>query len=133
MSIQPNQLRIGNYIVFNDDDSIAKVIGIHTNPHGVDVQFEEEETYIELDKFSGIYITSERLLKCGFRKHGHLISIQINKTSSLTYNEDSKKVFLSINYLNTSVTENINFIHEIQNIYHSLTFKDLQVSLQKLC
>lgn len=130
--ITADQIRTGNYIVFNDDDSIAKVIGIHTKTDGVDVEFAEEETYIELDKFSGIGITEEILLKCGFKPEDDEFTIEIDNGWKIVWSNG--QVRLKFEELDCEISfQEYKYLHQVQNLYYSLTFKELPVDLQKEC
>lgn len=125
--IQANELRIGNYIVFNEDDAISKVIGIHTDIDGVDVQIGDEETYIELRQFSGIELTEEILLKCGFDKVNEFEGYADKKHCLLRTGDfylfmpfctEDKDCYIEIKHL-----------HQLQNLFHSLTGQELNVKL----
>lgn len=123
--IQANELRIGNYIVFNEDDAISKVIGIHTDIDGVDVQLNDEETYIELRQFSGIELTEEILLKCGFKKKSYLYNLK-------NYHIDLTNGFFFIGNDHASsgnVDAFIKHLHQLQNLYFALTGKELEVKI----
>lgn len=62
--INANELRIGNWVKYHDDDTLFKVVEIDTL--GIRVENEEQNTWIEYDCFSPIYLTPEILEKCGF-------------------------------------------------------------------
>lgn len=124
--MKSQDLRIGNYIVFMEDDSIAKVKGIHTNPDGVDVDFKEEETYIELSQFCGIPLTEEILLKCGFVKvQGFINGVGL----FYSYKHKNLKYALSASFRLSVLDIKITNLNQLQNLYYSLTGEELEVCL----
>lgn len=109
--IQKNELRIGNWIY------IGELIG--------QVNGDSFNTTIEFDP---IPLTSEILEKCGFSKKG---TIQLTRRIILDWSFGSE-FWLSDadNGDDTLFTfDNITSLHQLQNLYFSLTGKELSVTL----
>lgn len=129
--MKSQDLSIGNYIVFMEDETIAKVIGIHTNPDGVDVIIGDEETYIELRQFSPIMLTEEVLLKCPeFTRDMFIKSIWRLRNPKnhvgVYYREEERRfvfrgIGMSVVYVDT--------LHHLQNLVYVNTGKELEVNI----
>lgn len=120
--IQPNELRIGNYV---------KHVPLNT---GIFVKIDSEEiSYCESypeefnDNFKPIELTEEILLKCGFEKLEHLYKLHLLNSLNLIYNSEHNGWYLDI-YHNTSKIE-LRYLHELQNLYFALTGKELEINL----
>jgi hypothetical protein len=113
--MKKQDFRFGNLVNYNEG-GISQVIGVHQ--FGLDVMDEDlEEIYMEYENFSGIPITEEWLLKFGFEKVADRYRlkkgwhwIEVNKFS---YYIDGKQYGL------------IDYVHQLQNLYHALTGEEL--------
>lgn len=124
--IQPNELRIGNWVLFkrnaHDAHEFKKVFTI--NPDGVSLDGGKGNP-CDKHLIYPIPLTEERLLKAGFTPHstgGRLIKnniiIDLNLRTAL------------LNYTNTTQTLCLcDNLHHIQNLYFALTGKELEINL----
>jgi len=120
--IKPNELRIGNLLMYSDNSGIWKVSGIHE--FGIDCFDDIEETYMEYENFEGIPLTEEWLVKFGFIKD-----------LGLTYGLDKLNISLTgvqydfgRTYFNSwcILERQPEFVHQLQNLYFALIGKELQ-------
>lgn len=115
--IQPNELRIGNYIKFCGKPT--KVWALSED----DIN-DEMDIYIE-----PITLTDEVLVKCGFVKIGVLTLSFENFLFEIGLNGDD---FVKQKYtlrINGCLVIKVKYIHQLQNIFYSLTGKELEVKL----
>jgi len=135
--ITANQLRIGNYIAsdhFKDRDVIVKVRfilndhAIVEHPNGV------SDPLLYKGEMRAIKLTEEILLKCGFRFDKSTSDIKLFLTVpnlSLEIHATfyhGKFVIELVNHLVPIVTE-VEYLHQLQNLYFALTGKELEVNL----
>lgn len=124
--INANELRVGNYVVFSEDRTIFKVIEI--SEKGLGIENKQEITWIEMETFEPIPLTEEILLKCGFKcSRGESFQLMLNDWTNLYYNCGYFEI--SVNKHAFSLNH-IQYLHQLQNIYHSLTNKELEINLQ---
>ena len=110
--IEPRELRIGNYVFWN---SWQKVTGLHEDC------IVTEEYLINNDtktKVIGIPLTEEILLKCD-KKHKDFM---VDKLGFVIFKNG---------YAYQFVREDYRYIHQIQNLYHSIKQKELNIELKK--
>ena len=110
-----NELRIGNYVhrqsgkmVVNRDD-VYKIENINLQ---------------SALKYEPIPLTEECLLKFGFIKYGHILKIHLNEGLGVNYNKDLKIWYLDIHFTTTAKIQ-INYVHQLQNLYFALTGEEL--------
>ena len=120
MSIQPTDLRIGNWanFTFYGVTKQRKVYGVI----GDSVYVDEKTTY-EISMVSAIELTEEIFIKCGFKKIWSCwrlgpFSLAINFDKSSTRYFYTSNCFIEVKYL-----------HQLQNLYHVLTGQELEVNL----
>lgn len=101
-----NELRLGNRVLFSDYSTEFEVIGIHEN--GIDVRNENEETYIEIDRFEGIRLTDEIL-----------------KSLDITCNDYFYKGVGVYWFSGHNPHVPIVYLHEFQNLYFCTRQKEL--------
>lgn len=118
--MKPNEIRVGNYA----KDSMGKERTIDLSDYSY-----ESDTTFDFEKWNPIHITSEWLLKFGLEKTGysrwtlkgfHRLSYDIvygNGKVILTRGESSSELFI----------ENIQYVHQLQNLYYSLTGQELTI------
>lgn len=131
MELKANELRIGNYL--NYQGKIIKVEGIHNRTiYHSDRQFDQVgvEKYIT---FEPIPLTEEWLLRFGFEKeHVTVNDIIINIYRLGDYeisiylqgNETQKGYYLPHSLQSRAY---IKYVHQIQNLYFSLTNNELKL------
>ena len=124
MKILSNQLRIGNYIEFNEESSIVIVKEIseygiavnNTNPDG-------EDFYTEYDQFIAIEITEEWLIKLGFKGYEDEEDNSIFELNGFNIIRNLfKKEFFLYDYMSDV---EVKYVHELQNLYFALTKQEL--------
>ena len=123
--IKSNELRLGSIIDFDGMKSVVKEI----DNQGVVVFIKEtdETEWIDLFQFTPISLTEEILLKCGFEKKDHLFRLHLVNSIYIEFNSECNLWYFDI-YMNTSRIE-LQYLHELQNIYSSITFKELEINL----
>jgi len=127
--MEAKELRKGNYFTdktesifklkriefeeYDSDDDFTLVYGISINGE-----------YLWHEEAEPIPLTEEWLLKFGFyRGFGGEPKVEINKNISLSYNEG--EIFIG----DDIVLNHIKYIHQLQNLYFTLTGKELTFSL----
>lgn len=122
--IQANELRLGNRVCFHNDNTIFEVMEI--GPAGLSVADEIEETWIELDGFSGVELTPEILTKCGFQQSGDCW--QLNNVFLWEWGITLVSYHLDrITAGDTSLE--VKYLHQLQNLHFALTGKELEINL----
>jgi len=116
------ELRIGNYVNYFENDTIFKVIQIESN--GLEVKNDKELTWIETESFEGVPITEEWMLKFGFEKN-HKHGIENYVFNNFTYYPSNKQVKIYDRFGGSLYVENIEFVHQLQNLYFTVNQKEL--------
>jgi hypothetical protein len=106
--IQAKELRIGNWISYND--ASYQIISIFLNGASIGSQIRPEEDLTPIE------LTPEILEKCGVIKDGQL---------TFGYLFDKEK---GLFYYNTP-TVIVKYLHQLQNLYFALTGKELEINL----
>jgi hypothetical protein len=110
--IQPQELRIGNYVKYKDSDCIVKI----TNVKSVDILI-SQSIY---DSLIPIELTHEILIKCGFQlldNQYYLYGVWIDLIGNEFIFKNGQYV---INRLK------LKSLHQLQNLYYSLTQTELK-------
>lgn len=117
--IQPNELRIGNWVKIVYDDFYHKIKSI--DDFCVKVECDTFYSIIRPTEVQPIPLTDELLKKCGFREivekvfvHGEMVNLVKGDNGYCLYDR------LSID---------ISSLHQLQNIFFALTGKELEVKL----
>jgi hypothetical protein len=128
--MKASELRIGN-LVNTDSDSLSV--------HGINQDFNEEPYFIELKCTDGMFIecniedikpiplTEEWLVKFGWGKGEYDTEYQDNvslKQEVLCYTVMSN-MFIIESHCDCIEIDHIKYVHQLQNIYFSLTGKEL--------
>jgi hypothetical protein len=130
-----NELRIGNLIQKNDE--ICEVSSIHSDSTIRIFNDDKTDTFgcFALRIFNPIPLTEEWLLKLGFTKDNYgcfyLSRIDENENNLwLKTQENNIGVALNMFHLERKETylNNVEFVHQLQNLYFALTAKELVVS-----
>lgn len=121
--MEAKDLRIGNYVqlygkqvqVLEIWDTALKTTDINTNC-----------AYF-IDQYSSIPLTEEILLKCGFEKYGEYHYSYKNNPFIIDLSILGEFYYFRkmINANESILLKEIKYLHQIQNLYHSLTGKEL--------
>lgn len=130
--IQANDLRIGNLLKFNEETVDVESIGFDgvNLRGGYDWSIDCEFNYDELEP---IPLTEDILLKCGFVKHKAGIGGCDMWQGMDAWEMDDEWLFRGsperglklIGYFNS----NIQYLHQLQNLYFALTGSELNIQL----
>jgi len=109
--MKANELRIGNYVVFNYQNEKPKEVEVRYVAKDLAIGFMEP-----------IPLTEDWLLKFGFEQDGELFHNQIalykNGVGGFNYN---------VNYFEHENLEEIKHVHQLQNLYFALTGEELTI------
>jgi hypothetical protein len=122
--IPANELRIGNW-----------VYGFKTTYYIDSNDFKYVDSDTGLIPFSPILLTEEILLKCGFEKHSNSNEFWNLYTlkngwyiSQALHEENSASVKMGLFYWSDEYVE-LQYLHQLQNLYFALTKKELNIQL----
>lgn len=124
--ILAQELRIGNAVNFMEDGTTFIVTEISAN--GIAVKNDSEETWIELDQFSGIPLSPEILEKSGFSNVRDVHWCVPNREPSKSFEVCLWSDHVSYTMSNTHDRE-LKYVHELQNLYFALTGEELKIEL----
>lgn len=131
--MEAKELRVGNYV--NDNLLVCEILCDGVNLTNSD--YDQIATYL-YDELCPIPLTEEWLIRFGFERNGtqHILESPIY-TISLGCDDDEGKVeyTLDIDWWNFSVfiwanetkSIKIEYVHQLQNLYHILTGKELTI------
>lgn len=116
--INPSEIKLWNYI---------KIDGVETelDYHVMGKLFKNSNADL-LNKLEGIPITPELLEKCGFKKEQNEIDTKSNKNVEGRWIHDDYLEWPGLLYLPNF---KIKYLHQLQNLYYSLTGKELEIKL----
>lgn len=125
--MKAKELRIGNLIIFYND--------IQKTPRIVDYISGEKIGALknmgfpyDSDYFLPIQLTSEILEVCGFEKQVDVFVL--NRFMYEIYDSTQAKLWWRGRYL--GIVQNIGELHQLQNLYFSLTGEELEIDIEKL-
>ena len=117
--IKANELRIGNYVYFENPHSDYAKIKISSN------DFKNFERNNCFPNFEPIEITEKWLLKAGFKNEG------VHYCKDFVHNNLKIKIGVEIyGYLNLKYFNHIKYVHQLQNLYFALTGSELVFSTE---
>jgi hypothetical protein len=126
--INANELRIGNLLNHNNGNIVGafKVDLVHIS----DIIGNNEYG----KRYEPIPLTEEILLKCGFQHHKYandesFFEMQISKDIFLNYSPFHCRYILRKQWYGNIYNGNIEYLHQLQNLYFALTKTELEVNL----
>lgn len=141
--IQPNELRVGNYVTDDFFDIFKNIIKVDSiNNKGINLEIEDDGKWAEIaqrwigceysfESLFGIPLTEEILIKCGFKKSNDLDEFYhldlLNKWTRIYFNPKHNICILQINQDDSCIK--IQYLHQLQNLVFSLTQKELTIQL----
>ena len=115
--INANELRIGNYLEpLFCEEPFCKVRGIDEEYIYSDCISTD---YTGFDEFKPIILTEEWLLKMGFS------TTTYSEVDMYTIKNKSGKYYFCCDYIGREFKYEIQFVHQLQNLYFALTQKEL--------
>jgi len=144
---ESNELRIGNLLsTISDEPETVKVEGIKSYDLESDVDMVRtslSEKWHDINDFAPIPLTEEILLKCGFEFNENRKSWSVEFETLWENNITTNKVFyikydvdygfwwcgLEDHSLDSIALCRIDYIHALQNIFHSITGQELNINL----
>jgi hypothetical protein len=132
--LNPNELRLGNYVNYEQTSHIISELGKGLVAHYWHKRTNDEEYVSRYEELKPIELTAEILEKCGFEKedffgysHPHL------KCRWIT--SDFGDVILDRPFLRFDsigrppyICTDVYFLHQLQNLYFALTGEELIIS-----
>jgi len=120
--MKANELRIGNYVDWDDKTIRSIVKGIHPSSKYVHL----ENGWVDLIRCEPIPLTEEWLVRFGFYSVGdEMFDKEISEKRSISCSLHSKAVYAGSETIWVQISLNINFIHQLQNLYFALTGQEL--------
>lgn len=119
------ELRIGNLLMFNGHTPAkVDIIELQSDGKGMVNYLDASDD----DMFDAIPLTPELLEKCGFRKYRYSWSTSKQNTFNFEeWSNDGLGLYLHINDHKTG--QHIKYLHQLQNLYFSLTGQELEINL----
>lgn len=134
MDLKATDLRIGNYLKYDITDDFLIVTELSQTK--IKAYFLDGSGYRE-SNFEPIKITEDILLRLGFKST--IIGIDLNFYKNVKlFNEEEYSFEFELEYFNNSkfmfwINDNcieLIYVHQLQNIFHSLTNKELKLKEQ---
>ena len=126
--LKGQNLRVGNLVYFNGNHKEVGVVSeilkndlTKAAPYKIGINH-RVDVYYDIDKLKPIKISEEWLLKCGFKRFPWGLVVD-----DLLFKDDLKCSYLKLQVGNGFETS-VNYIHELQNLYFSLTGRELTVA-----
>jgi len=120
-----SELRIGNLVLHNGD--VVTVEAIQPKPNGANIhakRFGMSDRYEGITGFEPVLLTEGWLLKCGLVKKDNYF---LNEDPVIYV--DVKDGGFYVDYpSDSSRLRRLEYVHQLQNLYHALTDKELVIS-----
>ena len=125
--IQPNELRLLNWVKLNDEDLFCKVLVIDNFGLSVDIVKTKEITWIEYEQFSPVELTPDILEAAGFTNGIKTIETSFLETEFYVDLMDGDAGFNK-----HGLWFPCKHLHQLQNLYWCLCGDELQIDITKL-
>lgn len=122
MKINPTELRIGNIVKYaNESYNIVELYKNRITIEGI----ERQNYNICYSEISGFTITKEWLIKFGFKEILEEGNFEL-ETTHFNMTHFNNEFFISFGkYSERDIINHIKFVHQLQNLFYSLTNKEL--------
>jgi len=125
-TIKASEIRIQN--ILQHKDNIITVKGI--SPHCNDYAINTDSEWVYLKNCSPIPLTEEWLLRMGAKRNrdGWYLSADYMLYNPLTHLDVRSSEYYALMYNDKIITTRpIQYIHQLQNLYYSLTNQELEI------
>lgn len=128
--MKANELRIGNLIQDIKYKSPMRIVQFYGN-----TMFELDSPYMDytdyrcdadLDNYEPIPITEEWLIKFGFKRDS-VMDGETRRLNNFNIGKLTKGYFIEGGVSNDKTSINIEYVHQLQNLYFSLTGEELTI------
>ena len=126
--MKANELRIGNIIRYKGQPKIVR--WVKDDSIGIRKKNLQPIT-ISINEIENITLTEGLLLKCGFTREKHGFTIQIGNNLDFVIDLENELTGYGLNWKDSACYQfkYINQVHQLQNLYFSLTGEELTVKL----
>lgn len=137
--LKANELRIGNLVSINGEAITIKSIEFNPASQEYYIRVSYPHNYIQLkvEALEPILLTEEWLLKMGFTKDGLFKNEYVFTLGKFFFSFNNHMIYLIngyegdvLNYVGSEITDGDNYIkhiHQVQNVYYSLTNEELTI------
>lgn len=125
--MQANELRIGNWVNHLEHGFIK----VNDLPYMIDADNSKEGYLINemwIDEHKPIPLTPEILEKCGFEKEG-ITSMSLSGFPCYFKIDKGSLECYGIHWVGKIIQIECQYLHQLQNLYFSLTNQELQINL----
>lgn len=129
MEISANELRIGNWVLYQGQFKIVRYIQIDRIGS---IKKNLQPQTILLSKCHGIPLTEEILLKCGFEysePFPNIRCILIKDNFEIGLDGDDFSLNQMSVRINKAIIIKVKYLHQLQNLYFALTGQELEINL----
>lgn len=132
--IKATDLMIGNWFSYTNENGTFYLQVEEIRPSGIVTTWNNGEWFVAFDKVKGIPLTEDILLKCGFEVDesdaGTFYRLNGVEIEVYTYGRGDT-LYFGLEILDQNGFENstVNSLHQLQNLFKSLTQTDLNVKL----
>jgi hypothetical protein len=130
--ISSNELRLGNYVLVNENLKKVSVI-TSTTVSTTDAEGSNEEATSEnsLENISPVSLTDDVLKECGFAYHDYFKFWQLI-TTGIRSEMDISPDYEVIDFMRKPILKKLTSLHQLQNIYFMLKGRELKFSKRLL-
>jgi len=136
--MEARELRIGNLVTDEFYDSFKSIITVESiDIRGINLEIEDDgkypecaqrwiEPYYRIDTLRGIPLTEEWLVRLGFNYGGIWIELMGLMSCGRILQHKGMGAKSTAFYINEQFIANIQYLHELQNLYFALTGTELK-------
>jgi len=133
-SVMPSELRIGNIIHFPFTAENVTILGINAHNYNSEITHtisfkKEENLYCEkINVLKPINLTEQWLLNFGFILYGKEATDSTSPSDWYFIKKDFRFQIDNISHISSVLGIKIKYVHQLQNLFHSLTGRELTVA-----